>query len=915
MHASRWLIVGLAAAASAGLGAPLGGQGLTAATPPAAAAIDLRVAALVAQMTLEEKVLQLQHDAPAIERLGVPAYNWWNEGLHGVARAGRATVFPQAIGLAATWDTALLRRVATAISDEARAKHHDFVRRGKRGLYEGLTFWSPNINIFRDPRWGRGMETYGEDPFLAGTLAVEFVRGLQGDDPYWLRTVATPKHFAVHSGPESSRHEFDAVVDERDLRETYLPQFEMAVREGGAISVMCAYNRYLGEPACASPLLLGSVLRGEWGFGGYVVSDCDAVDDMLSTHKLVRTPAAAAALGLRGGCDLNCGTTYAALVEAVREGLVTEAEVDRAVTRLLTVRFRLGMFDPPEATGYGQLPIAVVDSPAHRELALAAARASIVLLKNEGGVLPFGENVRRIAVVGPNADDEEVLLGNYNGTPTAAVTPLAGLRRALGARARVTYARGADWADGLPALEVVPGSVLRTRHGGRRAQGLTGEYFDLRAAGRAAPESWHSAALAFPSLGTAPVFTRVDARLDLRWFDGTPDPRLADDAFAVRWSGELVPPATGDYLLGGSGLTGFRVWLDDELVVEFKSRHESSRKTGRVRLEKGRAYRLRVEYFDGGDDARFQLLWTRLGPDRGRDLLREALRVARRADVVVAVLGLSPRLEGEEMAVPVAGFAGGDRVDLGLPAAQQALLEALAALGKPVVLVLLNGSALAIPWAAQHVGGLVEAWYPGQAAGEAIADVLLGTYNPAGRLPVTFYASVDQLPPFDDYRMASRTYRYFRGTPLYPFGHGLSYTTFAYRDLKLPAEVAAGETIAVSVEVTNTGVRAGEEVVQLYVSDLEASVPVPTRSLAGFRRVALQPGERRTVAFTVARHALSLLDAELRQVVEPGWFEISVGGTQPGTPGATDATDATDATTTHVLTGRVRVTGGAIAVR
>ena len=640
-----------------------------------------------------------------------------------------------------------------------------------------------------------------------------------------------------------------------------------------------------------------------------MVSDCDAIDDMLNTHKLVPTAAAAAARGLRGGCDLNCGTTYAALVDAVTEGLVTEAEVDRAVARLLTIRYRLGMLDPPAASPFAAIPVSVIDSPEHRALALEAARASIVLLKNDGGLLPLGEKMKRVAVIGPNADDEEVLLGNYNGTPSAAVTPLAGLRRALEPRVRVAYARGADWADELPALDVVPAAALRIRSGGRRAPGLTGEYFDLRGTRGAAPGTWHSATLAFPELPATPAFTRVDARLDFRWFDGTPDPRLADDAFAVRWSGELTAPATGDWLLGGSGLTGFRVWLDDALVVEFRSRHESSRKTARVRLEKGRARRLRVEYFDAGDDARFQLLWTRLDPERARALEREALRAARGADVVVAVLGLSPRLEGEEMAVPVAGFAGGDRVDLGLPAAQQALLEALVATGKPVVLVLLNGSALAIPWAAEHVGAIVEAWYPGQAAGEAIADVLLGRYNPAGRLPVTVYAAVDQLPPFDDYRMQGRTYRYFKGEALYPFGHGLSYTTFAYGVAQAPPEVAAGEPIPVSVEVVNTGGRAGEEVVQLYVSRHEEAGPAPSWALADFRRVALQPGERRAVTMTVAPRSMAVLDSGNRRVVEPGEFDIAIGGRQPGLP------PRTRAASTHVIGGRVRVTGEIVPIR
>jgi beta-glucosidase len=893
MDARRLGAVALAILVEGAVARPARAQG---GTPP----FEQRAAALVARMTLEEKVAQLQHEAPAIERLGVPAYVWWNECLHGVARAGRATVFPQAIGLAATWDEALTLRVATAISDEARAKHHEFVRRGKRGIYEGLTFWSPNVNIFRDPRWGRGMETYGEDPFLAGRMAVQFVRGLQGDDPVWLKAVATPKHFAVHSGPESSRHGFDAVTDERDLRDTYLPQFEAAVHEGGALSVMCAYNRYLGEPACASPFLLGQVLRGEWGFGGYVVSDCDAIDDIVSGHKLASTDAEAAAISLRAGCDLNCGTTYRALGDAVTKGLVTEAEIDRALVRLFTIRFRLGMFDPPEAVRWSRIPYSVVDSAEHRALALRAARESIVLLKNEGAVLPLSPKLRRIAVIGPNADDEEVLLGNYNGTPTRAVTPLAGLRAALAGGAEVTYAQGADWAGGLPALEVVPASALRTRRGGRTVHGLTAEYFDVSR--EAVPTgNWHSATLAFPELTSAPALTRVEETLDVHWLDGTPDPRLPDDGFAARWTGELVAPASGDYLLGGYGLTGFRIWLDDALLVEFKSRHEPAKKTKPVPLVKGRSYRLRVEWFDRTEDARFQLLWCR--PDRR--LERDALRAARRADAIVAVMGLSPRLEGEEMAVPVAGFAGGDRVDIGLPPAQQGLLEKLVATGKPVVLVLLNGSALAIPWAAAHVPAIVEAWYGGEEAGTAIAEVLLGRYNPAGRLPVTVYASPGQLPPFEDYRMEGRTYRYFRGAPLYRFGDGLSYTRFAYAKLSLPESVTAGEPVQVSVEVRNAGARAGDEVVQLYVSDLEASAPVPIRSLAGFRRIALEPGERRTVSFTVTPRQLSVIDASYRRVVEPGLFEISVGGRQPE-PG-----DAAGGANARVLTGRGRVTGAA----
>ncbi|MCX6537687.1 MAG: glycoside hydrolase family 3 C-terminal domain-containing protein [Acidobacteria bacterium] len=869
----------------------------------AAAPIERRVSDLVGRMTLQEKVSQLVHDAKAINRLGVPAYNWWNEGLHGVARAGRATVFPQAIGLAAMWDTALMREVATAISDEARAKHHEFVRRGQRGIYEGLTFWSPNINIFRDPRWGRGMETYGEDPYLVGRLAVEFVRGLQGDDPKYLKTVATPKHFAVHSGPESDRHTFDATVDERDLRETYLPQFEMAVREGGALSVMCAYNRYLGVPACASPLLLDQVLRKEWGFAGYVVSDCGAIDDIYQTHKLVKTAAEAAAMGVRGGCDLSCGDTYKSLVESVKLGLITEADIDVAVRRLFTIRFRLGMFDPPASVPYAQIPYATVDSPAHRRLALQAARKSIVLLKNEGQLLPLKAGYKTIAVIGPNADDEEVLLGNYNGTPTSAVTPLQGIRARLGSSARVLFEQGTDWADNLPSFEVIPSSALRTTSGGRTVPGLTGAYFNIR--GQSTSASWQSSTLTFPALGDTAVLTRVDPRIDFRWLDRSPDPQLPDDGFAVRWTGELVAPETGTYQLGGVGLSGFRIYLDDELVVEYRGNHESNKKAKAVLLEAGHAYRLRIEYFNRHADARFQLFWSR----PVRRLEEKALAAARQADLIVAVMGLSPRLEGEQMDVPVEGFKGGDRVDLGLPNAQDRLLHALAGLGKPLVLVLLNGSALACPWAVEHVPAIVEAWYPGQAAGTALSDVLAGDYNPAGRLPVTVYSSATQLPPFNDYAMKNRTYRYFTGEPLFPFGFGLSYTTFAYRNLVIPAQALAGQPVAVSVDVENTGTRAGEEVVQLYVTDVAATVPVPIRSLQGFERITLKPGEQRTVRFTLAPRQLSLVDKNMQRVIEPGVFEIAVGGKQPGFKGRADAA------TTQVVTGRFEVTGSTYSVR
>lgn len=841
--------------------------------------LERRVDDLVGRMTLDEKIAQMVHEAPAVERLAVPAYNWWNECLHGVARAGRATVFPQAIGLAAAWDPELLERVATAISDEARAKHHDFARRGKRGIYQGLTFWSPNINLFRDPRWGRGMETYGEDPHLTGTLAVAFIRGLQGDDPRYLKLVATPKHFAVHSGPEPERHVFDAVVDERDLRLTYLPHFEMAVREGGAYSVMCAYNRLLGKACCGSAPLLTDILRKEWGFEGYVVSDCNAIHDIYQTHKIVATGAEASALAVKAGTDLNCGGVYLKLADAVREGLIGEAEIDAAVKRLFRARFKLGMFDPPERVPYAGLPVSVVDSAPHRELALEAARKSIVLLKNEGGLLPLRKDLAAVAVIGPNADDVETLLGNYNGTPVDPVTPLRGIREKLGATDRVLYAPGCDWAEAMPLLSVVPGSALRTGPEPGAAPGLRAEYFANR------------------ELKGDPVLVRTDAAVDFNWWDGAPQAGIDDDDFSVCWTGCLVPPRSGAYQLGAEGFNGFQVRLEGELVASYNGSHQPEKRSGPVRLEAGRPYRISVEFSHRSSDAFLRLLWA----VPRTDPVREAVEAAGRADAVILVLGLSPRLEGEEMSVPVEGFAGGDRLSLDLPRVQEELLEAVQATGKPVVLVLLNGSALAVNRAAASVPAIVEAWYPGQAAGTALADVLFGDVNPSGRLPVTFYKSAADLPPFGEYRMTGQTYRYFRGEPLFPFGHGLSYTRFEYANLRLPAAVDAGAEIAVAVDVRNSGFRVGDEVVQLYVSDLEASVPVPVRSLQGYARVHLQPGETRTVHFTLAAKALSLIDGDGRRVIEPGMFEIAVGGKQPGFAGTADAA------TTGVLTGRVEV--------
>jgi beta-glucosidase len=817
-----------------------------------------RAADLVVRMTLEEKVSQMLYDAPAIERLGVPAYNWWNEALHGVARAGTATVFPQSIGLAATWDVELMREVADAIGDEARAKHHEAVRRGRGDeQYRGLTFWSPNVNIFRDPRWGRGHETYGEDPYLTARMGVAFVRGMQGDHPRYLKTVATPKHYAVHSGPEPARHYFDARVSDRILWDTYLPAFEACVREAGAASVMGAYNRVNGEPACASPTLLHAILREAWGFDGYVVSDCGAVRDIHAHHRVAGTAAEAAALAVRAGCDLNCGEAYHALLDALHQGLLAEEEIDAALVRLFGARFRLGLFDPVEDVPYAHIPYATNASAEHRALALRAARESVVLLKNEGDLLPLDKEVGSIAVVGPNAADVWSLLGNYHGTPLEAVTVLEGIYRQSSPATRITYAKGAPFAEGFPALQPISSDHLRHVEGEKERAGLWVEEY---------------ASAAFEG---GLLRTRVDLGVDLV---GRLYAAAAEEVEGVRWTGQLTAPTSGSYLLGVSGYCAYDLYFEGRHLAHNRATDYPTREVATVELQAGQRYDLRLEAYSVGVAPQVQLVWK----VPGADLEGEAVRAAEDAEVVVAVLGLTPLLEGEEMQVDAEGFAGGDRTRIELPPPQERLLRRLHDLGKPLVLVLLNGGALALPWAKEHVPAIVEAWYPGEAGGMALADVLFGDYNPAGRLPVTFYASTDDLPPFQDYSMEGHTYRYFEREPLFPFGHGLSYTDFAYEGLCLPEKLLPGEGLEVEVTVRNAGERAGDEVVQVYVRDLKTSVPAPSRQLVGFRRVHLEPGEARQVSFTVDPHQLALVDGSGRRVVEAGDFELFVGGGGPG---------------------------------
>jgi len=814
--------------------------------------LEQRVNDLVSRMTLEEKVSQMQDVAPGIPRLGVPAYNWWNEGLHGVARAGNATVFPQAIGLAATWDTDLIHRIADVISTEARAKYNDAIQHGNTGRYYGLTFWSPNINIFRDPRWGRGQETYGEDPYLTSRIGVAFVTGLQGEDPNYLKTVSTPKHFAVHSGPEVLRHRFNVPVSPHDFADTYTPAFRATIMEAHADSVMCAYNAVRGEPACANHLLFDS-LRNKWGFKGYVVSDCWAISDLHQGHGFVLTLEQAAALAVKAGTDLSCGPEFGALPFAVRNRLLSNADVDRAVKRLFEARFRLGMFDPPERVPWSKLTMADNDTPAHRQLALEAARKSIVLLKNDRNTLPMKPSVKTIAVIGPNADSLSVLLGNYSGNPSRYTTILEGIRKRFRGDKILT-------AMGAPVTEtsavVVPSEHLRT--GGANSQpGLNAEYF------------------ANINFSGAPVLQRVDASVDFEWNNVSPGPGVPAGNYSIRWTGELVPPVDGDYRLGANADGGYRIYLDGKKFVDDSAPHGTRTMTTLVHLQAGHAYPIRIEYFHGWWEATARLLW--LPPN----LTEDAVNVARKADVVIAVVGITAQFEGEESDSSDPGFFGGDRLDLNLPRPQEELLESVAAVGKPLIVILTNGSALSVNWAQQHAAAIVEGWYPGEEGGTAVADVLSGEYNPAGRLPVTFYQSVVQLPPFGNYSISGRTYRYFTEQPLYPFGYGLSFSSFNYSDAKASqAKVAADGTVTVSVRVANAGSVAGDEVVQLYLAHPGVE-GAPIRALTGFQRIHLDAAASKTVDFTLRDRELSIVDEAGARRIAPGTVDVWIGGGQP----------------------------------
>ena len=823
---------------------------------------DARVDDLISRMTLEEKASQVVNQARAIPRLQVPAYDWWSEALHGVANAGTATVFPEPIGLAATFDSPLIHEMAIVIGTEARAKHNQAIRAGRHDIMEGLDFWSPNINIFRDPRWGRGQETYGEDPFLTARMGVAFVTGLQGDDPKYYRVISTPKHFAVHSGPEPSRHTINVEVSKHDMEDTYLPAFRATVIEGKADSIMCAYNRVNGEPACANKFLLKDELRGAWKFNGYVVSDCDAIVDIFNGHKFTKSMPEAVAVAMKTGMDNECAdfftmattnSDYEPYVDAVKEGLLSEKDLNISLKRLFTARFRLGMFDPPEMVPYAQTPESEIDSDAHRALALKAAQESIVLLKNNG-VLPLSPDVKTIEVVGPLAESVKVLHGNYSGTASHATTALEGIRKQF-VSAEIKYAPGMNF---LRSEDLVPSAVLSTEDG---QPGLKGEYFSSA-----------------DFTGT-PQSVRVDKAIDLQRFHperSSIAPPLGMGDFSVRWTGFLTPEESGNYQIGNVGSMN-RLWLDGKLIVDDFILHDPKPTETTIPLEKGHRYAIRLEYGQGGTGLRF--VWLRLMANPVPD----AVALAKDTDVVVAVVGITSQLEGEEMKVDVPGFKGGDRTSLDLPKEEQDLLEALKATGKPLVVVLMNGSALSVNWASEHADAILDAWYSGEEGGTAIAQTLAGVNNPAGRLPVTFYKSVEQLPEFEDYSMKDRTYRYFSGQPLYSFGYGLSYSKFEYSNLKLSTtKLKAGDPLTVDADVKNVSARDGEEVVEIYLS-FPKSPAAPIHALRGFTRVQVPAGESKHIQFSLDARNLSMVNAKGDRLVAKGTYRISVGGGQPGT--------------------------------
>ena len=828
---------------------------------------EQRATDLVHRMTLAEKATQMQNNSAEVPRLKIPAYQWWSEALHGVINDG-VTEYPEPVGLAATFDAPGIHTMAAQIGIEGRIKHVQNLREGHTGIMGGLDFWSPNLNIFRDPRWGRGQETYGEDPFLTGRMGVAYVTGLQGEDPKYYLAIATPKHYAVHSGPEPTRHFADVDVSKHDQVDTYEPAFRAAIVEGKAGSVMCAYNAINGQPACANQYLLQDQLRGKWGFQGYVVSDCDAVRDVAANHRYRPTQAQGAAISVLRGMDNECVTFTSrfgdpvekAYIDAVQQGYLPESVLETALVRLFTARVKLGMFDPPDMVPYTKIDEKELDSAEHRQHARRLANESMVLLKNDG-LLPLKSRVKKIAVVGPLADQTRPLIGNYAGQPTHIVSIIDGLKAEF-PNATITFVPGTQFlrTDGNP----IPDALLTTPDG---KPGLKADYNEGMRRGPGGPDS--------PT-----IVSRTEANVKLTE-ENLPKEVAGKKTFGVQWSGGLTPTETGDFLIG-IRCEGFgRVTVDEKQVaMAFGGGTRGlSSAVGRVHLEKGRKVAIEISYGMRNSKPHAELIWAKFNGAPSQ----EAVTAAKNADVVIAVVGITSQLEGEEMPVTEPGFLGGDRTSIDLPQPEEDLVEAVASTGKPLAVVLMNGSALAVNWIDEHANAVLEAWYPGEEGGAAVAETLSGKNNPAGRLPVTFYKGVDQLPNFEDYGMANRTYRYFNGKPLYPFGYGLSYTKFSYSDLSVPEQaIAAGQPIGADVAVTNTGQVAGDEVVQLYLKFPSAN-GAPRIALRGFQRIHLEPGTSQKVHFDLKPHDLEMVTEDGNPIVAQGDYTISIGGGQPET--------------------------------
>ncbi|MGX5691287.1 glycoside hydrolase family 3 C-terminal domain-containing protein [Arcticibacter tournemirensis] len=820
---------------------------------------EQRVSDLVKRLTLEEKVSQMLNSSPAIPRLGIPAYDWWNETLHGVARTPfKVTVYPQAIGMAATFDKTSLFKMAEYSAIEGRAIYNKAVETGRTNeRYLGLTYWTPNINIFRDPRWGRGQETYGEDPFLTAILGDAFVRGLQGNDPKYLQAAACAKHYAVHSGPEPLRHVFDVDVSSYDLWDTYLPAFKKLVVSSNVAGVMCAYNAFRTQPCCASDLLMTDILRNQWGFKGYVTSDCWAIDDFFKNHKTHPDAASASADAVYHGTDIDCGTSaYLALVQAVKEGKITEKQIDVSIKRLFMIRFRLGMFDPLSMVKYARTPFSALESPAHREHALKMARQSIVLLKNENNTLPLKKTVKKIVVLGPNADNPISILGNYNGTPSQLSTVLQGIKDKVGQSAEVIYEKAINFTnDTLLNYEDV-----RKQYSSAGQQGIKAEYYNNK------------------ELSGSPAFTRTEEDINHLWQEGEMVAGgIRANNFSARYTTDFKAAVSGDLTFELEADDGYRFIVNGSVVADAWIKNRWGARTFNLAMKKDSVYHLVLEYWQGEGKANVRLS---AGTYRRTDFAALAERT-KDADAFIFAGGISPQLEGEEMKVDFPGFEGGDRTSILLPKVQTDLMKALKATGKPVVFVMMTGSAIAIPWEAENVPAILNAWYGGQAAGTAVADVIFGDYNPAGRLPVTFYKDDAELPPFSDYSMENRTYRYYKGKPLYGFGFGLSFTSFNYDRPVIPATIVKGKPLTVSVRVTNTGKLKGEEVVQLYLSNPDQKVKSALKSLKGFKRISLKPGESEVVAFNLTPADLSYINGQGQSTLYSGRINLSIGGSQP----------------------------------